>query len=79
MKNLTKYLYENLNESEESIKSEKDFRDWAENKFKEAFGDDLDEDRMKKTIDGFLDDNKKDVENDEWGKLAGKFSASFGK
>lgn len=79
MKKLTKYLYENLNESEESIKSEKDFRDWAENKFKEAFGNDLDEDRMKKTIDGFLDDNKEDAENDEWGKLVGKFSASFGK
>lgn len=79
MKNLTNYLYENLNESKESIKSEKDFRDWAENKFKEAFGDDLDKDRMKKTIDGFLDDNKEDAENNEWGKLAGKFNASFGK
>ena len=49
---------QNILEAEESIKSEKDFRDYAENKFKEVFADDLDEDQMKETIDGILNDNK---------------------
>ena len=33
-----------LKESEETIKSEKDFRDYAKNKFKEVYADELDED-----------------------------------
>ena len=69
MKNLTEFINEQLAEvveepvveiTEGKIESEQDFRDYAENKFKEAFGDDLDEDKMKKTIDGILDDNKDD-------------------
>ena len=77
MKNLTNYLYESLNEAEETIKSEKDFREWARAKFEEVFGDELDEDRMKKTVDGFLDDNKDLVDAGEWGELVGKFNESF--
>ena len=77
MKDLVKHLYESLNEAEESIKSEKDFRDYAENKFKEAFGDELDENRMKFTIDGFLKDNKDLVDDGKWGELIGKFNESF--
>lgn len=77
MRNLTNYLYESLNEAEETIKSEKDFREWARAKFEEVFGDELDEDRMKKTVDGFLDDNKDLVDAGEWGELVGKFNESF--
>ena len=49
---LNRSLDNYMNEAEESIKSEKDFHDYAENKFKEVFGDKLDEDKMNKTIDG---------------------------
>ena len=77
MKTLTNYLYESLNEAEETIKSEKDFREWARAKFEEVFGDELDEDRMKKTVDGFLEDNKDLVDAGEWGELVGKFNESF--
>ena len=76
-----------INEGE--IKSEEDFREYAENKFKEVFGDDLDEDQMDETIDGILKDNPvpdgKDIEDlsDEeaeeyWGKLIGTLNKSFG-
>ena len=61
MKSLKDSILESLQsiqEAEESIKSEEDFRDYAENKFKEVFADDLDEDQMKETIDGILTDNK---------------------
>lgn len=77
MRNLTNYLYESLNEAEETIKSEKDFREWARAKFEEVFKDDLDEGRMKKTVDGFLEDNKDLVDAGEWGELVGKFNESF--
>lgn len=81
MKNIADFLNECLevNEAEETIKSEKDFRDYAENKFKEVFGDELDEDEMKKTIDGLLSDNKELVDNNEWGELVGMLNKSFGK
>lgn len=62
----------------ESVKDEKAFRDYAENKFKVVFGDQLDKDKMKKTIDGILADNKEDVEKGEWGKLVGILNKSFG-
>ena len=56
MKDLKQYIAESLEseivESEKSINSEKEFRDYAENKFKEVFGDDLDKDQMNKTIEG---------------------------
>lgn len=67
------------NKSEESIKNEDDFRDYAENKFEEVFGDDLDEKQMKETIDGLLKDNKDLVEKGEWGELVGMLNKSFAK
>lgn len=66
------------NKSEESIKDEKSFREAARAKFEEVFGDDLDEDQMKKTIDGLLKDNKELVEKGEWGELIGMLNKSFG-
>ena len=68
---------QNILEAEESIKSEKDFRDYAENKFKEVFADDLDEDQMKETIDGILTDNKELVDKEDWGSLVGILNKSF--
>lgn len=64
--------------SEESIKDEKSFRDYAENKFKEVFGDELDEDEMKETIDGILKDYKKEADEGDWGTLVGVLNKSFG-
>lgn len=80
MKNITEYLSESLgvNEAKETIKSEKDFREAAEAKFKEVFGDELDEKKMKDTIDGLLKDNKDLVEKGEWGELIGMLNKSFG-
>lgn len=79
MKSLRTYVNENLFENkEESIKDEKTFRDYAENKFKEVFGDELDEDEMKETIDGILNDYKKEAEEGDWGTLVGVLNKSFG-
>lgn len=64
------------NEAEESIKSEKDFKDYAENKFKKVFGDKLDEDKMKKIIDGIIDKYGKEG---NWGQAVGVLNKSFGK
>jgi hypothetical protein len=81
MKNLTDFINEQLEEvnvfESESIKSEDDFRDYAENKFKEVFGDELDEDQMNETIEGLLNDNKDLVEAGEWGELVGMLNKSF--
>lgn len=77
MKDLCTFLAEALNEAEETIKSEKDFRAAAKAKFEEVYGDDLDEDKMKKTIDGLLEDNKELVEKGEWGELIGMLNQSF--
>ena len=80
-----KELEDKVNEAEkeakavESIKDEKSFRDYAENKFKEVFGDKLDEKKMKETIDGILNDNKESVEAGDWGELVGILNKSFGK
>lgn len=63
--------------AEESIKDEKSFREYAEKKFKEVFGDKLDEKQMKKTIDGILKDNKDAVDDGDWGKLIGVLNKSF--
>ena len=93
MTDLKDFILSQLNESEnleesveevevvesESIKNEDEFRAAAEAKFKEVFGDDLDEEQMKKTIDGILNDHKEDVEAGEWGKLIGILNKSFGK
>jgi len=83
MKNLVDFLNESfeeapkVNEAEESIKSEKDFRAAARAKFEEVFGDELDEEKMNKTIDGLLEDNKDLVEKGEWGELIGMLNKSF--
>lgn len=76
-KTLSAYLLEMLNESSNSIKDEKSFREAAKAKFEEVFGDDLDEDQMNKTIDGLLNDNKDLVEKGEWGELIGMLNKSF--
>ena len=89
MKNLSEFLAEHLEEStivkaeetiveaEETIKSEKDFREAARAKFEEVFGDELDEEKMNKTIDGLLEDNAELVEKGEWGELIGMLNQSF--
>lgn len=81
-KSIKEYIVEKLEESKqvsesETIKSEKEFREYAENKFKEVFGDELDEDKMNETIDGILKDNKEDADNGDWGKLVGILNKSF--
>lgn len=88
MKNLVEFMNEcfeselnnvneqNLNESE--IKDEKSFREYAENKFKEVFGDKLDEKKMNDTIDGLLKDNADAVKKGDWGKIVGMLNKSFG-
>ena len=84
MKNLTEFLMEqfeevpaNVNEADETIKDEKSFREAARAKFEEVFGDELDEEKMNKTIDGLLEDNKDLVEKGEWGELIGMLNKSF--
>ena len=73
MKDITKFLFEqlNVNEANESIKDEKSFREYAEAKLKEIHGEDYDEAKAKKTIDGILKDNKELVEKGDWGALVG--------
>ena len=86
MKSLNEFLLENvenqelinINEEEETIKDEESFREYAENKFKEVFGDDLDEDKMKEVIDGIIKDNKDAIDNGDWGELVGILNKSFG-
>lgn len=65
--------------TEGEVKSEKDFREYAETKFKEVFGDDLDEKKMNDTVDGLIKDNKELVDAGDWGKLVGMLNKSFGK
>jgi hypothetical protein len=78
MKTLNEFINEQL-VCEAEIKSEKEFKEYAEKKFKEVFGDDLDKDEMNKTIDGILKDYKKDADNGDWGILVGVLNKSFGK
>lgn len=84
MKNLTTYINEMLNRdideanvNEVKVTDEKSFREMAEAKFKEVFGDDLDEKKMNDTIDGLLKDNKELVDAGEWGELVGMLNKSF--
>lgn len=86
MRNISEFLNECLNtvdepvqvvEAEETIKDEKSFREAARAKFEEVFGDELDEEKMNKTIDGLLEDNKDLVEKGEWGELIGMLNQSF--
>ena len=79
MIDLIDFINEQLNEAEETIKSEKDFRKAAKKKFETVFGDKLDEERMKNTIDSFLKTNNKLVKDNKWGQLIGMFNASFSK
>lgn len=88
MKNITDFINEALAAetkvdeqfvTEGEVKSEKDFREYAENKFKEVFGDELDEKEMNDTIDGLLKDNKELVDTGEWGELVGMLNKSFAK
>lgn len=86
IKSLKDMLYEQLNErcsnfeeEEGEIKSEKDFRAWAESKFKKTFGDEFDEDKFKETVDGFLKDHEQEVKDDKWAELVGEMNKSFAK
>lgn len=82
MKNITDFLFEALESEtvmEGKISSEKDFREYAENKFKEVFGDELDEKEMNETIEGLIKDNKELVDAGEWGELVGMLNKSFTK
>ena len=67
------------NKADESIKDEKSFKEYAEKKFEEVFGDDLDKKKMNDTIEGILKDNKDAIEKGDWGKLVGILNKSFGK
>lgn len=63
MKSITDFINEALNEAyitEGEIKSEKDFRKYAEYKFKEEFGDELDKEKMNTAIDNLIKDYKED-------------------
>ena len=76
MKSITEFINEQLNmttvvESEETIKDEKSFREYAEAKLKEIHGEDYNEEEAKEMIDGILSDYVEDVENGDWGKLVG--------
>lgn len=82
MRHIYEYISRSIDESEvvleeKTIKSEEEFREYAENKFKEVFADDLDEDKMNSVIDGILKDYKDDVDNNNWGKLVGVLNKSF--
>lgn len=77
MKSISFYINEQLNEAEETIKSEKDLRAAMKAKFEEVFGDKLDEKRMKRIIDGFCLDHKKEIEEGKFGELIGEFNESF--
>ena len=77
MKNITDFINEALMVNEGEIKSEKDFKEYAKNKFEEVFGDELDEKKMNDTIEGLLKDNKDLVDAGEWGELVGMLNKSF--
>lgn len=74
---LQDFILENINESESKVKNEKDFKDFAHAKFEKVFGDDLDEDRMNKVIDGILKKYKKEADEGDWGTLVGVLNKSF--
>ena len=89
MKTFRNFLNEAKNQETGNfeIQTEEDFREFAEMKFKKAFGKELDKKRMKFTIDGLLNDNKpkKDLKKmseeelaEYWGDLIGKLNKSFG-
>ena len=80
MKSIVEFINEQLEVeiiSEGKVTDEKSFREMAEAKFKKAFGDDFDEDKMNEVVDGILSDNKDAVESGDWGKLVGILNKSF--
>ena len=80
MKHISDFLYESItpvNESGGKIESEKDFREYAEKKFKEVFKDDLDENKMNDVIDGILKKYKDDADKGNWAKLIGVLNKGF--
>ena len=80
MKDITVFLTEQLQINEEKeVKDEKSFREFAKAMAKEAFGDEFDEDKFKKTVDGFLEDNKDLVEKGDWAEVVGKWEEGFTK
>jgi hypothetical protein len=85
MKDITVFLTEQFEAAAASVnedgkvKSEKDFREFAEKMAKEAFGDKFDEDKFKETVDKFLDDNKDLVDEDKWAEVVGKWEEGFTK
>lgn len=84
MKDIKEFLLEqlededhNITEAEETIKNADDFRSYAENKFKEVFGDELDEKEMKEVIDSLIKEQEEN--NTDWGEIVGKLNKSFAK
>ena len=76
MKDISVFLNEELNSNipnivEGEIKDEKAFREYAEAKLKEVFGDKYDEKKANDMVDGILKDNKEFVDKDDWGALIG--------
>lgn len=60
---------ESCNITEEEVTDEKSFREYAEAILKKMHGDDYDEEKAKKVIDGMIKDKKDD---EDWGVLVGK-------
>lgn len=78
MKTLTEFINEQLEiveiVAESEINSESDFRKYAEDKFKEEFGDELDVEKMNTAIDNIISNYK---EGDDWDKLVGMIDKLF--
>lgn len=79
MKNISDFIYEELNVSQNEIEvnegkitDEKSFKEYAEKKFKEVFGDKLDEEKMNNIVDGII----KKCDGD-WGQAVGTLNKSF--
>lgn len=76
MKDISIFLSEQLSSTpaslnEGKITDEKSFREYAETKLKEVFGDEYDENKAKDMVDGILKDNKELVDKGDWGALVG--------
>ena len=42
------------------------------------YSDKLDTDKMKKIIDGIIEDSKDEIDDGDWGTVVGKLNKSFG-
>lgn len=60
--------------NEKDVKSDDDFKEYAETVLKKAFGDDYDEAKAKKTIEGLLKSKK----GGDYGEIIGKLQSSLG-